>query len=134
MQNTAETSVDPLSVHVFHFAAKGLVSEAQTSAFSLYEDDGISTAYDQGQFERTAPRLRQTRDSVRSKSENGDGNYRSVAQRGYQLHFQGFRSPYPAQRQRDRASIVAPDRKLDDRRFYWRHCDYDSATCAEEGK
>jgi alpha-glucosidase (family GH31 glycosyl hydrolase) len=95
MQYTAEKPADPLTIHVYGFAAEDLWSEARTSGFSLYEDDGISTAYEQGQFERTALRFRQTRDSVtfEVQSVSGDGNYRSVAQRGYQLHFHGFRGP-----------------------------------------
>lgn len=95
MQYTAEKPVDPLSVHVYSFAAEDLGSEARTGTFSLYEDDGISKAYEQGQFERAALLFRQTRESVRFEvqSVGGDGNYRSIAQRGYQLHFHGFRGP-----------------------------------------
>ena len=94
MQYTAEKPVDPLSVHIYCFAAENLVSESRTSAFSLYEDDGISTAYKQGQFGRTNLRFQQTRVSVGFDIDvvSGDGSYRSVARRGYQLHFHGVRS------------------------------------------
>lgn len=95
MQYTTEKPAEPLSVHVYSFAAEDLGAEARSSAFSLYEDDGISTAYQRGQFERTNLRFQQTRGSVRFNIDavSGDGSYRNVAQRGYQLHFHGFQSP-----------------------------------------
>jgi alpha-glucosidase len=94
MQYTAEKPVDPLSVHVYSHAAQELGAEARTSTFSLYEDDGISTAYEQGQFERTTLRFQQARDSVRFEinSVSGDGIYRSIPQRGYELLFHGLGS------------------------------------------
>jgi len=94
MQYTSEKAVDPLSVHIYSFAAENLSADTRTSAFALYEDDGISRKYEQGQFERTNLRFQQTRDLVRFDidSASGDGVYRSIAERGYELHFHGFQS------------------------------------------
>jgi hypothetical protein len=92
MQYTGEKPVDPLSVHVYGFAPADLAGEAKTSAFSLYEDDGLSIAYRNGEFQRTDLRLRQTEAAVRFDvtPESGDGTFQSVARRGYRLHFHGI--------------------------------------------
>jgi alpha-glucosidase (family GH31 glycosyl hydrolase) len=91
MQYTAEKPVDPLSVYVYSFA-KDELGQERSSKFVLYEDDGISTAYQRGAFERTSLRFRQTRDTVRFevRAESGDGKYRPVAARSYGLHFRGL--------------------------------------------
>jgi len=94
MQYTAEKSVDPLSVYVYSFAKEDIGADARTSEFALYEDDGISNAYQHGEFERTYIRFKQTRSSLRFevKAVSGDGKYRRVPARGYQLHFRGLQS------------------------------------------
>jgi alpha-glucosidase (family GH31 glycosyl hydrolase) len=92
MQHTGEKPVDPLSVHVYSFSAAEAAESEHTSAFSLYEDDGISTDYEKGKFQRTQLRFRQTGDAVRFEveTESGDGRYLSVPERAYRLHFRGF--------------------------------------------
>jgi alpha-glucosidase len=92
MQYTGQKPVDPLSVHVFGFAPLDLAGETRTSAFSLYEDDGLSIAYRSGEFQRTELRLSQTAEAVRFdvSLQNGDGKFQSVARRGYRLHFHGI--------------------------------------------
>lgn len=94
MQYTAEKPVDPLSVYVYSFAKEDLGPEARTSEFALYEDDGISNAYRNREYERTYLRFKQTRSSVRFEvtAASGDGKYRRVPERGYQLHFRGLQS------------------------------------------
>ena len=69
-----------------------LAGETRTSAFSLYEDDGLSIAYRSGEFQRTELRLSQTAEAVRFdvSLQNGDGKFQSVARRGYRLHFHGI--------------------------------------------
>jgi alpha-glucosidase len=95
MQYTAQKPVDPLSVQIYSFAADELESSPRKTAFSLYEDDGISNAYRRGQFDRTTLRFHQTKNTIRLTvaSASGDGVYRSAPQRSYQLHFHGFHSP-----------------------------------------
>src|SRR5262249_18527073 len=92
MQYTGQKPVDPLSVHVYAFAPADLAGETRTSAFSLYEDDGLSIAYRSGEFQRTDLRLSQTEEAVRFDvtPQSGDGAFQSVARRGYRLHFQGI--------------------------------------------
>jgi hypothetical protein len=92
MQYTGQKPVDPLSVHVYGFAPVELAGETRISAFSLYEDDGLSTAYRSGEFQRTDLRLSQTEESVRFDvtPESGDGVFQSVAGRGYRLQFHGI--------------------------------------------
>ena len=92
MQYTGQKPVDPLSVHVYGFAATDLAGERRTSAFSLYEDDGLSIAYQSGELQRTDLRLRQTEARVRFDvtPESGDGAFQSVARRGYRLQFHGI--------------------------------------------
>ena len=94
MQYTAEKAIDPLSVYVYSFANEDLGAEARTSEFALYEDDGISNAYQHGEFERTYLRFKQTRSSIRFEvtAVSGDGKYRRVPARGYQLHFRGLQN------------------------------------------
>jgi alpha-glucosidase (family GH31 glycosyl hydrolase) len=92
MQYTGQKSVDPLSVHVYGFAPIDLAGEIRTSAFSLYEDDGLSIAYQSGAFQRTHLRFSQTGKQVRFDvtTESGDGAFRSVSRRGYRLQFHGI--------------------------------------------
>jgi alpha-glucosidase len=94
MQYTAEKPVDPVSVYVYSFAKDDLGAEARSSEFALYEDDGISNAYQRGEFERTYFRFKQTRSSIRFEisAVSGDKKYRSIPARGYQLHFRGLQS------------------------------------------
>ena len=92
MQYTAQKPVDPLSVHVYGFAPIDLAGKTRTSAFSLYEDDGLSTAYQSGEFQRTELRFSQTEGGVRFdvSPESGDGAFRGVSRRGYYLLFHGI--------------------------------------------
>jgi alpha-glucosidase len=92
MQHTGEKPVDPLSIQVYSFAPKDVVDGERTNEFSLYEDDGISTDYQDGKFQRTRLQFRQSRDAVRFKIEaqSGDGRYWSVARRAYRLQFHGL--------------------------------------------
>ena len=60
MQHTAEKAVDPLSVHVYSFSAEDTADDPQSSEFALYEDDGRSNDYQNGKFQRTHLRFRQT--------------------------------------------------------------------------
>lgn len=94
MHFTAEKPVDPLSVDVYSFAKGDLGAAARTSEFAFYEDDGISNAYQGGEFERTYLRFKQTKSTVNFevKAVSGDGKYRLVSERGYQLHFRGLQS------------------------------------------
>ena len=93
MQYTAEKPVDPLSVHVYSFARQDLGGAAQTNAFTLYEDDGVTSAYRQGTFQNTDLRFEQTQDTVRFEitPRSGDGVYRTDSGRSYDLHFHGLR-------------------------------------------
>jgi alpha-glucosidase len=92
MQYTGQKPVDPLSVHVYSFAPLDLAGGRRTSAFALYEDDGLSIAYRSGKFQRTDLRLSQTIETVRFDvtPESGDGVFQNVAGRGYRLQFHGF--------------------------------------------
>jgi alpha-glucosidase (family GH31 glycosyl hydrolase) len=92
MQYTGQKPVDPLSVHVYGFASLDLAGGRRTSAFALYEDDGLSIAYRSGKFQRTDLRLSQTGEAVRFDvtPESGDGVFQSVAGRGYRLQFYGI--------------------------------------------
>jgi alpha-glucosidase len=92
MQYTGEKPVDPLSVHVYGFTPTDLAGEKRTSAFSLYEDDGLSIAYQSGEFQRTDLRFNQTEERVRFDvtPKSGDGAFQSVARRGYRLQFHGI--------------------------------------------
>lgn len=93
MQYTAEKPVDPLSVYIYSFAKEDLRAEALTSGFSLYEDDGISNAYQNREYDRTDLRFKQTQSSVgfEVKVVSGDGKYRRAA-RSYELHFRGLQN------------------------------------------
>lgn len=92
MQYTGEKPVDPLSVHVYGFAPIDLANETRTSTFSLYEDDGLSIAYQSGEFQRTHLRFSQTGAGVRFDvtPQSGDGVFQSVSRRGYHLLFHGI--------------------------------------------
>jgi alpha-glucosidase len=94
MQYTAEMPVDPLSVYIYSFPNKEPGAGARSSEFALYEDDGISNAYQRGEFEHTYFRFKQTRSSIRFEvsAVSGDKKYRSIPARGYQLHFRGLQS------------------------------------------
>ncbi len=92
MQYTDERPVDPLTVHVYGFAGTDLAAGPRSSEFVLYEDDGQGTAYRRGRLQNTSLRFRQ--DTAGSRFEisavSGNGKYRSVALRGYRLHFHGL--------------------------------------------
>jgi len=92
MQYTGQKPVDPLSVHVYGFAPVDLAGARRISAFSLYEDDGLSIAYRGGEFQRTDLRFSQNEEMVRFdvSPESGDGDFQSVARRGYRLNFHGI--------------------------------------------
>ena len=92
MQYTGQQPVDPLSVDVYGFAPTDLAGKTGTSAFSLYEDDGLSIAYQSGEFQRTHLRFSQTGEGVRFDvtPESGDGAFQSVSRRGYRLQFHGI--------------------------------------------
>jgi alpha-glucosidase len=92
MQYTGQQPVDPLSVDVYGFAPTDLAGKTGTSAFSLYEDDGLSIAYQSGEFQRTHLRFSQTGEGVRFDvtPESGDGTFQSVSRRGYRLQFHGI--------------------------------------------
>ena len=92
MQYTGEKPLDLLSVHVYGFAPADLAGNTRTSAFSLYEDDGLSIAYQSGEFQRTHLRFSQTGKGVRFDvtPESGDGAFQSVSRRGYRLQFHGI--------------------------------------------
>jgi alpha-glucosidase len=90
MQYTGQKPIDPLSVHVYGFAPSDLTGERRTSAFSLYEDDGLSIAYQSGEFQRTDLRFSQTEAGVRFDVAPESGAFQSVARRGYRLHFHGI--------------------------------------------
>jgi alpha-glucosidase len=92
MQHTGEMRIDPLSIHVYSFAAADLVQGTRESAVSLYEDDGISFAHRDGEFQRTHFRFHQSNEGVRLEveTESGDEKYQSVPRRAYHLHFRGI--------------------------------------------
>jgi alpha-glucosidase len=92
MQRTDEKPVDPLSVQVYGFAPEDVAEEERTNVFSLYEDDGISTDFESGKFQRTHLRFRQGARAVRFEieTESGDGRYRTLRARAYRLHFHGL--------------------------------------------
>jgi alpha-glucosidase (family GH31 glycosyl hydrolase) len=92
MQYSGEKPVDPLSVQVYAFAPADVADAPRQSTFSLYEDDGVTNAYQAGEFQRTALRFTQSRDKVRFEidSESGNGRYFRTPSRGYQLHFHGM--------------------------------------------
>jgi alpha-glucosidase (family GH31 glycosyl hydrolase) len=94
MQYTSEKAVDPLSVRAYAFAPQDLSQAPRTNAFSLYEDDGLTNAYQRGEFQRTSLRFEQSSEKVRFeiKSESGNGTYFRTKQRGYRLHFYGMPS------------------------------------------
>ena len=95
MQYTAEKPVDPLSVQRLRLRSAGYRRWRRGhNEFSLYEDDGISTDYQNGKFQRTRLRFRQSRDAVRFEVEaqSGDGQYWSAARRAYRLQFHGLPS------------------------------------------
>ena len=84
--------LDLLSVHVSGFAPADLAGNTRTSEFSLYEDDGLSIAFQSGEFQRTHLRFSQTSTGARFvvSSESGDGAFQSVTRRGYRLQFHGI--------------------------------------------
>jgi alpha-glucosidase len=92
MQYTGQKPVDPLSVHVYGFSPIALAGLTRTSVFSLYEDDGLSIAYQSGEFQRTDLRFSQTEEGVRFDvtPECGNAIFQSVARRGYRLQFYGI--------------------------------------------
>ncbi len=94
MQYTSEKPVDPLSVYIYSFAKEDLGTEARSSEFALYEDDGISNAYQRGAFERIYLRFQQARSTARFevRAISGDGKYQSISAHSYRLHFRGLQS------------------------------------------
>lgn len=94
MQYTSEKAVDPLTVRVYAFAAQDVAEAPRRSAFTLYEDDGLTDAYQRGEFQRTALRFEQSTDRVvfEIEGESGDGKYLRTPLRGYQLRFYGMPS------------------------------------------
>lgn len=92
MQYTGQKPVDPLSVHVYGFAPIDLTGSTRISAFSLYEDDGLSIAYEGGEFQRTHLRFSQSSTGVRFDvtPESGDGAFQSVSRRAYRMQFHGI--------------------------------------------
>jgi len=118
MQYSSEKPVDPLSVHVYGFAASELADKARTSESSLYEDDGLSNQYQRGAFQRTSLRYRQTRDLAKFElaTASGDSKYSTVP-RNYQLHFHGL--PRPASVRLDGKDIPHADRNFSRARASW---------------
>ena len=95
MQYTGEKRVDPLSIHVYGFAAADLAQSTAASAASLYEDDGVSLAYCNGEFQRTHFKFHQSKQSARFEVEveSGDHKYQSVPGRTFCLYFHGIEGP-----------------------------------------
>jgi alpha-glucosidase len=95
MQYTGETPADPLSVHIYGFAVESELNRSRSASFTLYEDDGVSSAYLSGKSQNTQLRLEQTSTSVRFEIEvqSGDGGYQNVGRRGYHLNFHGVNRP-----------------------------------------
>ena len=95
MQYTDEKPATPLVVQIYSFSDADLAKDTRKSQFALYEDDGLSTSYLQGKFQRTHFRFQQTSTSIRFEidRESGNGIYQSVAERGYQLRFHGVQRP-----------------------------------------
>jgi alpha-glucosidase (family GH31 glycosyl hydrolase) len=94
MQYTGEKPVDPLSVRIYAFAPQDVAAAPKQSEFTLYEDDGLTNAYQRGEFQRTALRFEQSDGKVRFaiSSESGNGSYFRTPLRGYQLRFYGLPS------------------------------------------
>ena len=93
MQYTSEKPVDPLSIHVFGFAADD-AADTRTSAASLYDDDGLSADYQNGEFQRTNMRYEQARDAVKFSVAMVSGDDTFVTDpRNYQIRFYGLGSP-----------------------------------------
>ena len=92
MQHTGEMRIDPLSIHIYGFAASDLAEGNAASAFSLYEDDGIGFGYRNGEFQRTHFRFHQSNRGVRFEVEieSGDKKYQSLPRRAYHLYFHGI--------------------------------------------
>jgi alpha-glucosidase len=93
MQYSTEKPVDPLAVHAYAFAPQDQDAGPQSNEFSLYEDDGQSTAYQRGRWQRTHLRFRQGRSVVKFEveAESGTGKSYNPGARAYDLHFHGFR-------------------------------------------
>jgi len=60
MQYTGQKPVDPLSVHVYGFAPLDLAGERRIGASSLYEDDGLSLGYRDGDYAEVDIEVRTT--------------------------------------------------------------------------
>ena len=121
MQYTGQQPVDPLSVDVYGFAPIDLAGKTWTSAFSLYEDDGLSIAYQSGEFQRTHLRFSQTGEGVRFDvtPESGDGAFQSVSRRGYRLQFHGIEGTVNVVRL-DGKAILAAGAETGGSARYWR--------------
>jgi alpha-glucosidase len=93
MQYSSEKPVDPLAIHAYAFAPQDQEAGPQSNEFSLYEDDGQSTAYQRGRWQRTLLRFKQGRSVVKLEveTESGTGKYHNPGARAYDLHFHGFR-------------------------------------------
>src|SRR5262249_18554099 len=95
MQYTAEKPVDPLTVHIYSFAAEDMTTEPHSSEFELYEDDGRSNDYHNSKFPRPRLRFQQAGSAIRFEmtAESGDGQYWAVPARAYPLRFHGVHTP-----------------------------------------
>ena len=93
MQHTGEKAVDALHVNVYSFADSDLSDGPKFSVCSLYEDDGLSTAYLDGAFQKTHFRFHQDQEqiSIEVYPESGDAAYRRVSHRAYHFQFHGVK-------------------------------------------
>lgn len=92
MQHTGEKAVDPLTVHYFAFPKEELATGPKTAEFSLYEDDGRSTDFEKGRYERTRLVFVQSarRLSFHVEIRSGDGRYHAVPGRRFALVLHGL--------------------------------------------
>ena len=112
MQYASELAVDPLTVHIYGFPPEQLAKKITTTAFNLYEDEGTGTGYLSGKSQTTRLQFEQTSTSVRLHIEvqSGDGKYRSLDSRAYQLQFHGIHRPLGTVLINNRAVRQAPVR------------------------
>ena len=94
MQHTSEKRVDPLSIHVYGFAEEDLATKTWSSKTSLYEDDGVSSDYKAGKYQRTGMNFHQSQGEVifNVRSMTKEDNF-ATPPRAYNLHFHGLSSP-----------------------------------------
>jgi len=80
MLHTAEKLVDPLILTVWP------LKPGARSSYLLYEDSGVSVAYQRGVFAKTPVTATQTGDTLRVEIESAQGGYPGMAKtRGYEL-------------------------------------------------